>query len=95
MAVKYKTEPLVNGLMTTGCQPPGLLLGSAPLLDDWGYTINETNGAIRLSGRVTWHPSLPDGDLITSSLVRYIDPAFGFVLTSNRTYRLGAWRPRG
>lgn len=95
MADSYKTNPLVDGLMTTGCQPPSLLLESAPLLDDWSYTLNETNGAITLSGRASGHPTIADGALIVSSLVRYIDPAFKFALTSKRTYRLGAWSPRG
>lgn len=62
------------------------LLADAPLLN--GYRLVPT-AAFALEGVVTGHPRLPDGRMIVSSQLCYLDAARGVARTLNRFYRLG------
>ncbi|MCV9961963.1 hypothetical protein OIU34_08615 [Pararhizobium sp. BT-229] len=66
------------------------LLVDAPLLN--GYRLVPTVG-FALEGIVSGHPRLPDGRVIVSSQLCYLDAALGVARTLNRFYRLG--RPLG
>ncbi|WP_398466508.1 DUF6634 family protein [Tardiphaga sp.] len=69
-----------------GGDPPGEVLDAAPLLEEWRYM--PTLQGVRLAGKVSGHPSLLGGRIVTSPLW-IMDPHLKWSRTTNRHYRLG------
>jgi hypothetical protein len=69
------------------CRPPAALSMKTPVLDDWKLL---NNG--RVQGTITNHPSIPDGDRITTSPISRPDTAVSKKVVSTRSgskYQLG------
>lgn len=72
--------------ISTGDEPSPELLATAPLLEDWRYSM--TLIGVRLVGRVAGHPKLIGGMIMTSPLW-VVDPKLRWARTTSRYYRLG------
>lgn len=64
-------------------------LEGAPLIDDW---VVAGDAEPCLIGRVTGHPTIRDGRLISTSLLLAISVQEGWARTLSRFYRLGRSR---
>ena len=74
--------------LAVGEGPTVAEIESAPLLDAWCPQPGES-GRLVLFGRVTGHPRLMDGDLITTSPLLWLDEDRRLARTVSRWYRLG------
>jgi len=63
---------------------------AAPILDEYAYV---AQSSLALTGIVTGHPRILDGDRCMTTQVFYLDVELGLARTVNRWYRLG--RPHG
>ena len=72
-----------------GVRPTAEDLVDAPLLDDWRVVTKEV---VALAGRVSGHPSVPDGRKVVTS--EYHATGETWVRTMSRYYRLGRRAPR-
>mmetsp|Transcript_14686 Transcript_14686/g.30051 ORF Transcript_14686/g.30051 Transcript_14686/m.30051 type:complete len:587 (-) Transcript_14686:145-1905(-) len=66
---------------------------SVPILNDWVVIKGSIDGEIQISGKVTNHPEIPDGDaIVTSPLADSAQPSERKIITtsSGSRYRLGA-----
>jgi hypothetical protein len=61
----------------------------APLLDEWSIEEFVSADCEIFWGRVTGHPHLPDGHIVHTSAVIWLDEARGWARTLYRFYRLG------
>ena len=65
-------------------------LAAAPILDEYAYV---PQSSLALTGIVTGHPRILNGDRCMTTQVFYLDVELGIARTVNRWYRLG--RPHG
>lgn len=72
-----------------GSAPTQAELSAAPVVDRWQLISNE-NSTTDVSGFVSGHAKIRDGDFITTSALSQIDPSSppGWVRTKNSIYRL-------
>lgn len=77
-------------LYMRGGEPQGVELATAPQLDVWDTFVDTVDNkqCIRLSGRVTGHPTLHDGEQIQTSPVYWFDRKNRWARTRTRLYVL-------
>jgi hypothetical protein len=75
-----------------GEDPPGVVLATAPRLDDWAVVVNKSPGdgtwRMTLVGNVRGHPKQPDGRKIQTSPVVWMDRMGRWARTVSRVYAL-------
>jgi hypothetical protein len=76
-----------NDLLQSGWNPKAADLAAATFIDDW--TPARVNGELVLFGKVTGHPSIPDGHVTRTSALLAIHIAGGWARSYSRLYRLG------
>lgn len=74
-------------LLESGWRPDARTLGTAPRLEDWAQTLYPGTSQLAYTGRVTGHPRIPDGRVMTSPVIA---GGPGWIRTESRFYALGA-----